>query len=94
MRMQCPGSSRIEAQHVSGFGTSAVHLWVATVCLALPSPATVSLVSQAVHVCFATILEAAPARSSPPLAWRFNSVVSTSAHLEQAIAGDCDGKGG
>lgn len=75
------------AQQVAGFGTSAAHLWVATVCLALPSPTTLSLVSQAVQVCFATFRVAVPARTWPPLAWRLPSVVSTSAHLGQAIAG-------
>src|SRR5437660_10919263 len=75
------------AQQVAGFATSAAHLWVATVCLALPSPTTVNLVSQAVHVCFATFWVAVPARTWPPLAWRFTSVTSTSAHLGQAMAG-------
>src|SRR5258707_10381838 len=75
------------AQQVAGFATSAAHLWLATVCLALPSATTVSLVSQAVQVCFATFWVAVPARTWPPLAWRFTSVVSTSAHFGQAMAG-------
>src|SRR5262245_32612520 len=49
-----PESNYFMAQQVAGFGTSAEHLWVATVCLALPSPTRTSLVSQAVQVCFAT----------------------------------------
>lgn len=75
------------AQQVAGFGTSAAHLWVATTCLALPSPTVVSLLSQAVQVCLATFRVAVPARNWPPLAWAFRSVVSTSAHLGQPMAG-------
>ena len=75
------------AQQVAGFGTSAAHLWVATECLALPSPAAENVVVQAVQVCLATVFVAAPARTWPPLAWRFTSVVSRSAHLGQAMVG-------
>lgn len=58
------------AQQAAGFGTSAAQMWVATVCLALLSPTTVGLVSQAVQVCFSTFRVAVPARTCPPLAWR------------------------
>src|SRR6516162_3866089 len=75
------------AQQVAGFRTSAPHVWMATVCLALPSPARANLVSQAVQVCFATFWVAVPTRIWAPLAWRLTSVVNTSAHLAQAMAG-------
>jgi len=80
-------TNQLEAQQVAGFGTSAAHLWVAKVCLALLSPTTVNLDSQAVQVCFATFWVAVPASTWPPLAWRFTSVTRTSAHFRQGMAG-------
>ena len=74
------------AQQTRLFGTSAVHLWVATECLALPSPTTVHLTSQSAQVCLIAVV-VAPARISAPLACRLTSVVRTSAHFGQVMAG-------
>lgn len=81
------------AQQAAGFGAPAAHLWVARVCLALSSPARVSLVSQAVQVCQGTFWVADLARTWPALTWRFTWVVRTSEHLGQAMRGNMAGEG-
>lgn len=87
LRLSWGSGGYLGAQQTRLFGTSAVHLWVAIECFALPSPTTVQLTSQPLQLCFTTTFVAAPARISAPLAWRFTSVAWTSAHLGQAIAG-------